>query len=241
VPPVRRANPETTDLRKRKWYGLIIGAMLSVSASAVAADDSALNEWLDRQVAVETWAADVEQTRKLRALVKPLVAKGRVTFAQPQRFRWELGDPPRTLAVGTPQGLTVAYPRLRQAERYRYSDAVNPAMRQVLDLLEVGFPSSADAFHERYELLSAELGEASWRFELRPRDKDARRLLERVNIEVKTDSLDLASTEFVFPDGSLMRNDFGEPVIDAPLDDDLFTIEIGDDWEVEEPIAPQVR
>ena len=76
-------------MRKRKWYGLIIGVMLSVSASVVADDDSALNEWLDRQVAVETWAADVEQTRKLRALVTPLVAKGRVTFAKPQRFRWQ--------------------------------------------------------------------------------------------------------------------------------------------------------
>ncbi|MBT8444550.1 MAG: outer membrane lipoprotein carrier protein LolA, partial [Gammaproteobacteria bacterium] len=145
------------------------------------------------------------------------------------------------LAVGTPTDLTVAYPRLKQAERYDYSDAVNPSLRQVLDLLEVGFPSSAAAFHERYELLSTEGDETFWRFALQPRDKDARRLLERVNIEVSVDHLGLLSTEFVFPDGSSMRNEFAGAIANAPLDDGLFVIEIGDDWEVEEPLAAKIQ
>lgn len=224
----------------RRLFGAIVGVTLLVISPA-RADDEALSTWLEHQVEIETWSADVTQTRKLRALVKPLVAEGRVVFAQPKRFRWQLGDPPRTLAVGTPTGLTVAYPRLKQAERYEYSDAVNPSLRQVLDLLEVGFPSSAEAFHERYELLSTEGDETSWRFALQPRDKDARRLLERVNIEVAADNLGLLSTEFVFPDGSLMRNEFADAIANEPLDDGLFVIEIGDDWEVEEPLAAQIQ
>jgi len=215
--------------------------MASLMMSAARADDAALNAWLDHQVGIETWSADVTQTRKLRALVKPLVAQGRVVFAQPKRFRWQLGDPPRTLAVGTQSGLTVAYPRLKQAERYEYSDAVNPSLRQVLDLLEVGFPSSAEAFHERYELISSERSEASRVFALQPRDKGARQLLERVNIEVSADDLGLMATEFVFPDGSSMRNEFADAIANAPLDDDLFVIEMGDDWEIEEPLAAQIQ
>jgi len=229
---------------KRSRIRSIVGATVSVTLLLIAparAADEALSAWLDYQVGIETWAADVTQTRKLRALVRPLVAEGRVVFAQPKRFRWQLGDPPRTVAVGTPTGLTVAYPRLKQAERYEYSDAVNPSLRQVLDLLEVGFPSSAEAFHARYELMSTEEGETSWLFALQPRDKDARRLLERVNIEVSADDLGLLSTEFVFPDGSSMRNEFADAIVNAPLDDDLFVIEIGDDWEVEEPLAAQIQ
>lgn len=217
---------------------LVAVSLLATLRVAFAADaDEALNEWLEHQVAIESWAADVEQTRKLRALVKPLTTSGRVVFAKPQRFRWQLGDPPRTLAIGTPTGLTVAYPRLKQVERYRYSDAINPSLRQILDLLEVGFPSSTEAFYERYELVEGQLEGAAWRFVLQPRDKDARRLLERVNIQVSSDDLRLLSTEFEFPDESLMRNEFGEPVMNEPVDDVTFELEVGDDWEVVEPLA----
>jgi hypothetical protein len=84
----------------------------------------------------------VQQTRKLRVLVRPLVATGHVVFAKPKRFRWQLGEPPRTLEIGTATELTVAYPRLRQVQRYRYGGDIDPALRQVLDLLEIGFPTA---------------------------------------------------------------------------------------------------
>jgi outer membrane lipoprotein-sorting protein len=216
---------------------VVVGLLVTLRAALAAEVDDALAEWLEYQVATETWAADVEQTRRLRALVKPLITRGRVVFAKPQRFRWQLGDPPRTLAIGTPTGLTVAYPRLKQVERYRYSDAINPSLRQVLDLLEVGFPSSAKAFHERYELIDGQLDGAAWRFALQPRDEDARRLLERVNIQVSSKDLRLLSTEFEFPDGSLMRNEFGEPIVNEPVDDAVFELEVGEDWEIVEPLA----
>lgn len=221
---------------RRILAGLISVSLLATASPAWSSDDVRLAEWLEHQVKVETWSADVEQTRKLRALVKPLIATGRVVFAQPKRFRWQLGDPPRTLAIGTQDGLTVAYPRLKQVERYRYSDAISPSLRQVLDLLEVGFPSSADAFNERYALVEAQIDDEIWRFVLQPRDKDARRLLERVNIEVAAEDLRVLSTEFEFPDGSLMRNAFSNAVANEPVDDGLFGLEIPPDWEVVEPL-----
>jgi len=224
--------------RRLSPFAFIVVVLLSISAP-VSADEAerALATWLDHQVEIETWAADVEQKRELRALVKPLVATGRVTFAQPKRFRWQLGDPPRTLAIGTPTGLMVAYPRLKQVERYDYEDALSPSLRQVLDLLEVGFPTSATAFHERYELVAVELDEEIWRFVLQPRDENARQLLERVDIEVSAEDLGLRATGFSFPDGSTMRNEFSNAVANAPVDEASFVLEIGDDWEVVEPLS----
>lgn len=223
-----------------RWTSIGVAAIVcTMGMPGMAVGDDALDRWLERQVAIGTWSADVEQTRKLRALVKPLVASGRVVFAQPQRFRWQLGDPPRTIAVGTPDGLTVAYPRLKQAERYRYDDAINPSLRQVLDLLEVGFPTSAEAFHDRYELIAEEDAGPAWRFVLQPRDEGARRLLERINIESAKDDLRLLATEFEFPDGSVMRNDFSGGKTNDAIDPAIFDIEIGDDWVVVEPLADQ--
>ncbi len=214
------------------WLGL--AAAVSPMAEDVG---GMLDRWLVRQVQLNTWSANVVQTRKLKSLARPLVAKGSIQVAQPQRFRWQLGNPPRTLAIGTPTGLLIAYPRLKQMERYAYRDAADPSIRQVLDLLEVGFPSSAVAFHERYELLASVHIEGAWRFELRPKVAEARRFLDRVFIEANDSDLSLRATELVFPDGSTMRNDFSNSQVNPELDDALFDLVPGDDWQVTEPLS----
>ena len=60
---------------------------------------SVLGAWLDSQTNIQTWSAQVIQTRELKSLTQPLTATGHVWFAAPNRFRWELGDPPQTIAV----------------------------------------------------------------------------------------------------------------------------------------------
>ena len=60
-----------------------------------------LDAWLAQQAQAKTWSADVVQIRKLKSLVRPLESRGRVWFRQPNRFRWQLGEPPRTIAVRT--------------------------------------------------------------------------------------------------------------------------------------------
>ena len=214
---------------------LLLGAALT--ASAAEQDSSQLEQWLQQQVELQSWSADVTQTRRLKSLVRPLVAAGSIWVLQPKQFRWQLGDPPRTIAIGTEVGLTIAYPRLRQLELYAYSDAVNPSLRQILDLLEVGFPSSAEAFHERYSLVQTIALEAGWRFELQPRAADAQRFLDAVYIEVGAVDMSLQATELVFPDGSVMRNEFSNPQIDQGIDVALFQLEPGPDWQISEPLS----
>ena len=72
--------------------------------------DSVLAAWLNAQTNVQTWSASVIQTRALKSLTRPLTATGHVWFAAPNRFRWELGDPPQTIAVRQADQMLVIYP-----------------------------------------------------------------------------------------------------------------------------------
>src|SRR5881296_2017055 len=55
--------------------------------------------WLQAQTNIQTWSADVKQIRSLKTLLQPLTATGHVWFAAPNQFRWEIGQPPQTIAV----------------------------------------------------------------------------------------------------------------------------------------------
>ena len=219
------------------WIAAVVVA-LAISSAAVAqgASDEALDRWLEKQAGIHTWSADVVQTRALPSLTRPLEATGRVWFAVPNRFRWQLGDPARTVAVRTADELLVVYPRLRQVERYAFSADLDPAWQQVLALLEVGFPSDAAAFHESYEVLKTESVDGAWQFHLRPNSAAARRMLDGVRIQVARDDYRLLATELVFPDGSTMRTDFSHHRIDPPMDDDLFVFSA--DWQDWSQVRP---
>lgn len=217
----------------------ILCLLMGLPLRSIAADSSvagALDNWLEKQARVKTWTADVVQVRKLKSLARPLEARGKVWFAQPNRFRWVMGDPPRTVAVRTREQLLVIYPRFKRVEQYPIGDVSNPAWKQALALLEVGFPSDAAAFRERYELLSGTKDLEAWRFELQPVDKEARRLLKQVRLEVSLEAYVLLATELVFPDGSIMRNQFSRHRLNPEVSPGIFDYDIGEDYEVVQPL-----
>ena len=207
-----------------------------MSAAAEHGVSEALDNWLAQQARVKTWTADVVQIRKLKSLARPLEARGKVWFAHPNRFRWTMGDPPRTIAVRTLDELLVVYPRFKRVEQYPIGNVSNPAWKQAMALLEVGFPSDAAAFRERYELLSGTREPDFWRFELQPVDKAARRLLKMVRLEVSSADYVLLATELVFPDGSIMRNQFSRHQLNPVVAPGVFDYTIGTDYEVVNPL-----
>ena len=214
----------------RSIAALLVVTVLSPAPAVMAADasDQALDRWLEQQAGIHTWSADVLQTRALPSLSRPLETRGRVWFAVPNRFRWQLGEPARTVAVRTADELMVVYPRLQQIERYPFSDDLDPEWKQVLALLDVGLPSDAPAFYASYEVLKTESLDGAWLFHLRPASAAARRMLDAVRIQVAQTDYRLLATELVFPDGSTMRNEFDHHEIDPPMDPHLF--EFSSEW-----------
>src|SRR5438477_12655952 len=105
----------------KKWLVLFssLSCLAGTQTIAVGAEmGPLLTRWLNAQTNIQTWSADFVQTRTLKSLVQPLTATGHVWFAMPNRFRWELGNPAKTIAVRAPQELLIFYPRLKRVERF---------------------------------------------------------------------------------------------------------------------------
>jgi outer membrane lipoprotein-sorting protein len=206
----------------------------------VLADEtnSVLDSWFAAQKNVSTWSADFIQTRALKTLTQPLVAKGHISFFAPDDFRWELGQPAQTIALRHDDDMFVIYPRLKRAERYPLGAGTPTEWRDTMSLLQAGFPRKRKEFDSQFQILSLVQTNGVWQFTLQPKSKFALRMIPELRIGLATNDFSLASTELVFVDGSTMRNDFTNAVLNPPLDENFFEWTPPDDFKVINPFAP---
>jgi outer membrane lipoprotein-sorting protein len=221
---------------------LILGLTLALSLvtpsrSSTADTNTLLLNWLNTQTNVQSWSADVLQTRNLKSLVQPLTATGHVWFAAPNLFRWELGNPPQTIAVRQPHRMLVIYPRLKRVETYPLTNGTGGAWRDALALLEAGFPRSLQELQSRFRLLSIDSTLATHQIALQPLAPSARRLMPRIKIFLDPEGSALLGTELEFADGSSMRNDFTNTTLNPSLEPRLFDPPLDPDWQIVHPNA----
>ncbi len=229
--------------RTFRWRTLVViiatvPALFIVAAHAAELDPS-FAAWLKAQAGIQTWSADLTQTRMLKTFTQPLTATGHVWFAAPNRFRWEIGNPASTIAVHQGDEMTVIYPRLKRAERYSLSGGQAGTWKDMLALLEAGFPHSQTEVEARFRILSQTRSNAVTHLTLQPKSSVARRMMPELNISFGTNDLALRSTEMVFADGSRMRNDFTNQVLNPKLAEEFFTPKLGGDYKIVEPLNPQ--
>lgn len=211
-------------------FGVFSGQTLNSNAA-----ERLLTSWLSAQTNLQTWSADVTQTRTLKTLTQPLVATGKVWFAAPNRFRWELTSPAPTIAVRQPDQMLVIYPKLKRAERYPLGGAQAGPWKDTLALLEAGFPRSEAEIESRFNVLSQAVSNSLLDVVLQPKSPSARRLMPQIKITVATNDFTLRATELHFADGSTMRNDFSNAKVNPKLEDELFTPKIESDFKIVEP------
>jgi outer membrane lipoprotein-sorting protein len=205
---------------------------------AAAADlDPALKNWINAQTNIHTWTADFTQTRTLKSLSQPLVATGHVWFVAPNKFRWEIGDPPQTIAVRQTENILILYPRLKLAERYPLGGDKPGPWRDTLALFEAGFPRGPAEVERRFRILSLAKTNDVHEVTLQPRAAAARRLMPQVKIAFATNDFSLRGTELQFSDGSTMRNEFRKAKTNTPVDDTFFSPHIGPDYKISEPLS----
>jgi len=226
-------------LSRFKIWGLVIlwSLMLGVwSFGAQAAEtNSVLTSWLNAQTNIHAWSADFTQTRILKSLTQPLTATGHVWFEAPNRFRWELGHPPQTIAVRGPEEMLVIYPRLKHAERYPLAGDQAGQWRDVMKLLEAGFPRSQAEMEAQYNILAQRTTNDVCELTLQPKSGTARKMMPQIKIGFSTTDFSLRSTELQFADGSIMRNDFKNAELNPKIDDSLFTPKLESDYKISEP------
>jgi len=223
-------------MKLRALFLIWLGFLASTFAAPVPLAPT-VQSWLAAQTRLQTWSADLIQTRRLLSLTEPLTATGHVWFATPDRFRWELGRPASTIAVCTGTNLMVIYPRLKRAESLPLGGNRTGPWQSALDLLEAGFPRSATELRSRYHLLSQTVTNGTGILQLEPAAADMRRMVRRVEIDFDLQDHSLRATELEFSDGSVMRNDFFHVVLNPQLNDSTFAPPIGPDYTIVKPMG----
>jgi outer membrane lipoprotein-sorting protein len=230
--------------RDKLWLLPICCAMAGCRLEA-ATLSPVVASWLAAQTNMQTWEADFVQTRQLKSLAQPLTATGHLWFEVPNRFRWVLGHPPETIAVRAPEALVLIYPRLKRVERYPLIGGQTGRWRDALALLDAGFPRSQGQLLAQYDIVSQTVKDQACKLVLEPKSASARRMMPRLEIDFGTRDFLLRGTELHFADGSSLRNDFKNPVLNPKLDKMLFTPEIPPDYKHIEPLKggrwPQAR
>jgi len=210
----------------------------SLLAAGAADQSPLLDSWFSAQTNLHTFSADLIQTRTLKVLSQPLVSAGKAWVAVPDRFRWELGSPPQTIALRQPDTLLIIYPRLKRAEKYPLGGNQPGPWRDALALIEASFPRSRADLEAHFRILSVTQTNAHWQLALQPKSSLARSMMAEIDICVRTNDFALAATELKFADGSTMRNDFTNIVLNPQLPDGCFDAKLDPDIRVVEPLKP---
>jgi len=224
---------------------LIMGSLLSAALvllygwlpSAVADPDAVLDQWFAAQQNLQSWSADFIQTRTLPTLTQPLIAHGHLDFALPGDFRWQIGQPARTIALGHDVQMYVIYPLLKRAELYPLGPDTPKQWRDMMSLLQAGFPHNRQEFTAQFKVLSLTTTNSAWLLALSPNSSFARQMISELQLGFATNNFELISTEMILVDGSRMRTDFNNSVINPTLDRSLFTWQPPADYKVTAPMG----
>jgi len=214
------------------------GAACLVAATAGAQTDTALlDRWISAQANLQTWTADCTQTRMLKVLSQALVTRGKVWVQVPDRFRWELGQPAQTVALRGPDQLMIVYPRLKRVEKYPLRAAQPGPWKDALALLEASFPRGREELEAQFRITSITETNSLMEVTMQPKSALARKFMTEIQVSVSTKGFTPVATELRFSDGSSMRNEFTNVVLNTPVAPDLFDAKPDPSFSVVEPLG----
>lgn len=198
--------------------------------------EEVLNRWLAAQANLHSWSADALQTRELKSFAQPLISTGKVWVVMPDQFRWESGQPAQTIALRHHDELSLVYPRLQRVERYNLGGNTRGPWQDALSLLDASFPRDRKDLDAHFTVVSFHATNDVYEVALQPRSRSARQFIDAIVVQVHTNDFSPAATELHFSDGSRMRNQFLQGILNPSLDPSLFVFQPGTNYTVVEPL-----
>lgn len=197
--------------------------LVSLFATLTAfGDEAVLDAWLKRQSTIETLEAQFTQERKLPALKQPVSTPGKLSFAKPGKVRWQLGEPPATLALSDGTTLTlIDYPS--KTARSIPADSAQAARFSILT--GKGFQSPED-FHGIFEVAESRTDGAIRQFTLRPKERRMRTQVPWIFLSIDPEKNLLVAMELELQDKSRIRTIFKSPVINSKLPPATFQADL---------------
>jgi outer membrane lipoprotein-sorting protein len=142
----------------------------------------------------------------------------------------------QTIVLRRPDQLLIVYPRLKRAERYSLDGVPSGPMKDALALLDASLPRDRATMEQHFRLLSATETNSILQMLLQPRSNSARKFITEIMIGFHTNDFSIAATAMKFADGSSLRNDFSNVVMNRPVDPALFEVKLPPDCTVVEPL-----
>ena len=198
----------------------LCAAAFPAAAAAETPDLAPVKKWLAGQAAVRTVHAAFNQTRSFHPLRDPIASPGHLWFTAPHSFRWDLGDPPKTVVLRRDDLYYVIQPAKKRAERLSAAAANDhdQAGGRGLPMMDFPLAKNFDDFNRRFEVLSVTTQATRCHVEMLPRDPQMRKFLEVARIDFDPGTGFLLSFEFVTRDGSSLRNEFTNVRLNGRID-----------------------
>jgi len=221
----------TSRFRKRCWI-LALAAAIPAAAGSPDPVEPLLRAWLAASTNRASFRSDLTQTRHLKTLTHPLTSTGRVWFQAPSQFRWELGDPPQSIALRSGDSMMVLSPRLRRAEVYTLGSSASGPAKDLMGLLDAAFPRSLEELRAQFDVEGVTTNRDRLELILHPRSPMARKLMPALTIGLDAATQELRSTELSMADGSRLRNEFHGFLTNAPVSAELFQTNLDSSWTI---------
>lgn len=174
---------------------------------------------------VRSLSANFTQTRALRTLRSPLKCPGRLWFQAPDWFRWELGEPPKTIILGTPSGVTIIQPDKKRAQKNPPATPGRPGGAEALGMIRFPGGGSFEEFQRLVQVLAIRTVGPTCHLEMLPRDASARGLSAiKLDFDMRTGHW--ISLEIVTREGSSILNEFSNVEINPKLDKRIFDFDL---------------
>ncbi len=193
--------------------------ILLAALATARADTAALDAWLARQAEVRSLEARFTQERKLPALKDPVSAPGRLFFEKPGKVRWELGQPPETLAISDGKTLTLID---RRENTMRRIEADSPRAAR-FSMLSGGAFRSAESFRAAFEIVDWRVARGIHQYTLRAKDRRLRAEVPWVFIDIDPERRELRALELELRDKSRVRTVFHDPKFNVNFADGVFS------------------
>lgn len=180
-----------------------MGVMLTAMAHAEL-DTAPLANWIKRQTTVGSLRATFRQERKLPALQQPVSTPGTLLMERPGKMRWELGNPPKTLAIS--DGTTLSLLEVDKKEA-RQIAADSPRARQFSLLLGKAFQDLTD-FQQTFQLHESRIVSGIYQVTLKPTDRNLAAQVPWVFLDIDPAKNELRALELELKDHSRIRTIF---------------------------------
>ncbi len=204
-------------------------ASLAAEPTKRSIDATRLKDWITAHQEVETLHATFTQTRKLLTVRNPLKADGELTYQAPSLFRWELGEPPKTIVVHDGETVTILHIDHKKAQVVAPSDEEDSPG----SFLHMAFPQSWEEFTAAFDFLAYDEVETMLTVKVTPKDEKLSKDIKSIEFVIETTENQLRQFNVNMKIGTAIVTEFNEINEGVELAEGVFEVSL-DGYEIEE-------